>query len=101
MPSVINARDSLAKGSRRYGDLRNHVRADQRATVEGPSLEPASCCFARSSIDGCDRSDDSRASLSRGQLRNLGSITGDDVNLGVPLSGPFFFEWAADVLLNF
>ena len=68
MPSVMDARESLAKGNRRDGYLWDHVRADQRTTAEDSAIEPAGSRFARSGLDGRDRRDDSRTRVSRGQL---------------------------------
>src|SRR5262249_1767034 len=46
--SVMDARGLLAKGDRRDGHLWDHICADQWATAENSSFEPASSCFARS-----------------------------------------------------
>ena len=86
----MDARESLAKGSCRDGDLWDHLCPDQRPTTEDSSFEPASCCFAWSGLDGFDRRDDSGAGLSRGQLRYAGPVTRDDDHLGISLSGALF-----------
>src|SRR5215467_3267384 len=78
MPSAMDARESLAKGSCRNGHLWDHICADQRPTAEDPSVESPSCCFAWSGVDGCDRCDDSAAGLSSRQLRYAGPVARDD-----------------------
>src|SRR5438552_1581941 len=86
----MDAGESLAKRSCRYGHLRDHIRADQRATAKDPSLEPARSCFARSGVDGFHRRHDSGARVSRGQLRHAGPVARDDADIGVPLSRALF-----------
>src|SRR6476620_6659495 len=97
----MDARDPLAKGSCRHGDLRNHICADQRATTEGPSFEPLRRCFARSSVDGFERRDDTPERAYR--AINYDTLV---LLLGVMLISAYlylahFFEWAAELLLNF
>src|SRR5262245_38492448 len=81
--SVMDARESLAKRNRRDGHLCDHICADQWATAEDFTVEPASCCFARSGVDGLDWRDDSREGLSRSQLRHAGPIARDDADHGL------------------
>src|ERR1044072_239583 len=70
--SVMDARESLAEGDRRDGDLWGHICADQWSTDEDSAIEPASCCFARSGVDGFNWRDDARARVPGGQLRYAG-----------------------------
>jgi len=86
----MDARESLEKGNRRDSHLWDHICADQWATAENSSFEPASSCFARSSIDGFNRRDDSRAGLPRGQLRHAGPVARDDADLGISFSRALF-----------
>ena len=86
----MEAGESLAKGSCRDGDLCGHLCVDQRTTAEDFAVEPAGFCPARSSVDDLDRSDDSRAGVSRGQLRYASSVARDDAYLGISLSGALF-----------
>lgn len=96
----MDAREPLAKGDRCDGHLWDHICVAQWATAEDFAIKPASCCSARGGVDGLDWRDDSRAGLSRGQLRHAGPITRDDADHGISLSGAFF-EWAADLVLKF
>ncbi len=82
--------ESPVEGSCRNGHLRDHLRADQRATAKDPSLEPARRCFARSGVDGLHRRQDSGARVSLGQLRYAGPVARDDADIGVPLSRALF-----------
>lgn len=86
----MDARESLAKGSRRNGDLCDHICVDQWATAEDPSFESACRSFARRGDDGFDRCNGSRAGLSLGQLRHAGPVARDDADLGISLSGALF-----------
>ena len=86
----MDASESLATGSCRNGHLRDHLRADQRATAKDPSLEPARRCFAWSGVDGLHRRHDSGARVSRGQLRYHRAATRDDAGVGVAVSRALF-----------
>src|SRR5260370_15299002 len=89
-PSVMDDRESLAKGTRCVGDLRSHVRADQRASDEDSAVEPSRCGLARSGVDGFNRRNDARARVCCGQLRHAGLVARDDADRGVPLPRALF-----------
>src|SRR5690348_3169762 len=89
-PSVMDGRESLAERNHRGGDFRDYVRADQRAPAENFSAKPACGGFVRSSVDGFNRRDNTRTRISRRQLRYARSLTRNDADLGVSLSGAFF-----------
>src|SRR5215469_10812844 len=89
-PSGMDARESLAEGSCRNGDLRHYLRADQRSPAEDPAIEPTGRCLAGSGVDGFNRRHDPGARVSRGQLRHAGPVARHDADLGISLSGALF-----------
>lgn len=55
--------ESFREGGGCDGDLRDHLRANQRATAQDSAIESAGRRFARRGVDGFNGGDDSRARL--------------------------------------
>jgi predicted cation transporter len=88
--SVIHACESLAAGACRKRDLRDHLSAHQRQATQDSAVESPGRSIAGRGTNGCDRCDDTRARVSRNQLRHAGAAAGDDANFGLSLSRAFF-----------
>jgi len=92
----MDARESLAKGSCRDSDLWDHICADQWATAEDSSFEPASCRLAWTGVDGFNRRHDSGASYRAVNYDTLVLLLGMML-ISAYLYLAHFFEWTADV----
>jgi di/tricarboxylate transporter len=88
------------EGTRRDGDLRDHLRAHQRGTDQGSAVESARGGSAGSRPDGFNGRDDARAAY---RAVNYDTIV---LLLAMMLVSAYlylahFFEWAADVVVEF
>src|SRR6184192_1077211 len=86
----MDACGSLGTGACRERDLWDHLHSHQRPAAQNPATESPRRRFAWRSVDGLDWCHDTRARLSRGELRHHRAVARDDAHLGLPLSRPLF-----------
>src|SRR5204863_4999735 len=88
--SVMHACEPLAAGAYCRRHLRNHLRSHQRPATQDSALESPRRGLVRRGTNDCDWGDDTRARVSRNQLRHIGAAAGYDAHLGLPGSRSFF-----------
>ena len=86
----MDACEPLGAGACRKRDLWDHLHSHQRTAAQNPAVESPRRCFAWCGVDGLDWRHDTRARLSRGELRHHRAVARDDAYLGLPLSRPLF-----------
>src|SRR5207237_863617 len=96
----MHACEPLAAGAYCRRHLRNHLRSHQRAATQDPALESPRRGLVRRGTNDCDWGDDTRARVSRNQLRHMVLLLGMML-ISAYLDLAHFFEWAAELVLDF